>query len=48
MTNEILEELDKQLMEEESAAGECSEETIVKKIQACHARDYEGPTKIDS
>ena len=31
-TNEILEEIDRLLFEEEANKGECSEETIVKKI----------------
>ncbi len=47
-TNEMLEEIDNKLYDEELNEGECSEETIIKKIQASNARDYKGPTKIDS
>lgn len=44
----MLEEIDNKLYDEELNEGECSEETIIKKIQASNARDYKGPTKIDS
>ena len=47
-TNQLLEEIDQKLYEEELNEGECSERTIVQKIEVINARDFQGPTKIDS
>ena len=47
-TNELLEEIDKKLYEEELNEGECSDCTIIQKIELTNARDFQGPTKIDS